>query len=146
MTPVLEDGMTLKPMGFNAKESELGARKLSREEVAAEYHVPLPMVGILDHATFSNIREQHKQLSQNCLGPEPVPDLMPDAVTPAAFAALQARVASMEGSSPPCSSASVDRRCCGRATASSTGTGGRSGGSSPSRRGIGSATSRSMRA
>ncbi len=70
MTPVLEDGMTLKPMGFNAKDSEyLGARKLSREEVAAEYHVPLPMVGILDHATFSNIREQHKQLYQDCLGP-----------------------------------------------------------------------------
>jgi hypothetical protein len=27
------------------------------------------MVGILDHATFSNIREQHKQLYADCLGP-----------------------------------------------------------------------------
>jgi hypothetical protein len=27
------------------------------------------MVGILDHATFSNIREQHKQLYTDCLGP-----------------------------------------------------------------------------
>ncbi|HAM57581.1 MAG TPA: phage portal protein [Candidatus Rokubacteria bacterium] len=70
MTPVLEDGMQLKAMGHSAKDSEyLGARKLSREEVAAEYHVPLPMVGILEHATFANIREQHKQLYQDCLGP-----------------------------------------------------------------------------
>lgn len=70
MTPVLEDGMTLKPISFNAKDSQyLESRKLSREEVAAAYHVPLPMVGILDHATFSNIKEQHKQLYQDCLGP-----------------------------------------------------------------------------
>jgi hypothetical protein len=27
------------------------------------------MVGILEHATFSNIREQHKNLYQDCLGP-----------------------------------------------------------------------------
>jgi HK97 family phage portal protein len=69
-TPVLEDGMTLKEISFNARDSQyIEARKLTREEVAAEYHVPLPMVGILDHATFSNIREQHKQLYQDCLGP-----------------------------------------------------------------------------
>lgn len=70
MTPVLEDGMTLRLIGFSAKDSEyVSARKLSREEVAAAFHVPLPMVGILDHATFANIREQHKQLYQDCLGP-----------------------------------------------------------------------------
>jgi HK97 family phage portal protein len=67
---LLEDGMTFTPAGYSAKESEFtGARKLSREEVARAYHVPLPMVGILDHATFSNIREQHKNLYQDCLGP-----------------------------------------------------------------------------
>jgi hypothetical protein len=27
------------------------------------------MAGILDHATFSNVKEQHKQLYQDCLGP-----------------------------------------------------------------------------
>lgn len=69
-TAVLEDGMTWKPIGFSMKASEyLGARKLTREECAAAYHIPLPMVGILDHATFSNIREQHKQLYQDSLGP-----------------------------------------------------------------------------
>ena len=44
-------------------------RKLNREEAAALYQIPLPMVGILDHATFSNIREQHKHLYMDCLGP-----------------------------------------------------------------------------
>ena len=69
-TPILEDGMDIKAISQNFRDSEyLGARKLTREEVAAEYHVPLPMVGILEHATFSNIKEQHKQLYQDCLGP-----------------------------------------------------------------------------
>jgi len=69
-TPVLEDGMTWKEASFNAQESEyLAGRKLTREECARAYHIPLPMVGILDNATFSNIKEQHKHLYQDCLGP-----------------------------------------------------------------------------
>lgn len=69
-TAVLEDGMTWKPTTFNARESEyLGTRKLTREECARSYHIPLPLVGILDHATFSNITEQHKHLYQDTLGP-----------------------------------------------------------------------------
>lgn len=69
-TAVLEDGMTFTPTTYSARDSEVtAARKLTREEVASAYHVPLPMVGILDHATFSNIREQHKHLYQDCLGP-----------------------------------------------------------------------------
>jgi HK97 family phage portal protein len=69
-TAVLEEGMTWRPMSFNAQESEyLAGRKLTREECARAYHIPLPMVGILDHATFSNIREQHKNLYQDSLGP-----------------------------------------------------------------------------
>lgn len=69
-TAVFEEGMTWKQVSFNAQESEyLLGRKLTREECARAYHIPLPMVGILDHATFSNIREQHKQLYQDCLGP-----------------------------------------------------------------------------
>jgi phage portal protein BeeE len=53
MTPVLDEGMTFRPVSHSARESEyIGARKLSREECAAAYHIPQPMVGILDHATF----------------------------------------------------------------------------------------------
>jgi hypothetical protein len=62
--------MTWKPGTFNAQESEyLAGRKLTREECARAYHIPLPMVGILDNATFSNIREQHRNLYQDSLGP-----------------------------------------------------------------------------
>jgi HK97 family phage portal protein len=67
---VLEDGMTYNDISSTADEAQyVEARKLTREECAAAYHVPLPMVGILDHATFSNVKEQHKQLYQDTLGP-----------------------------------------------------------------------------
>ncbi len=69
-TMVLEEGMTAKEISFDAQQSQyLEARKLTREEVAAAYHIPPPMVGILDNATFSNITEQHKSLYQDTLAP-----------------------------------------------------------------------------
>src|SRR5690554_5663895 len=63
--------MHLNPPSFPTRRSSdlIEARKLTREEVAAAYYIPPPLVGILDHATFSNIREQHKQLYQDTLGP-----------------------------------------------------------------------------
>jgi len=69
-TAILEEGMTWRQTSFNAQEAEyIGSRKLGRAECARSYHIPLPMVGILDNATFSNIKEQHKNLYQDCLGP-----------------------------------------------------------------------------
>jgi len=69
-TALLEEGMAYQQTSFSAKDAQyLESRKLNTEEVAAAYHVPLPMVGILDHATFSNVTEQHKNLYQDCLGP-----------------------------------------------------------------------------
>lgn len=69
-TPILEDGMTFVPAAQTAKELQyVEGRKLTREEVAAAYFIPPPMVGILDHASFSNITEQHKMLYQDTLGP-----------------------------------------------------------------------------
>ena len=69
-TPILEDGMTYKPASVSPEAAQyIEARKLTREEVAAAFHVPPPMVGILDRATFSNIEEQHRNLYQDCLGP-----------------------------------------------------------------------------
>lgn len=69
-TAILEEGMSWRQTTFNAQESEyLQGRRLTREECARAYHIPLPMVGILEHATFSNIREQHKNLYQDSLGP-----------------------------------------------------------------------------
>ncbi|MBN1956199.1 MAG: phage portal protein [Anaerolineae bacterium] len=69
-TAILEEGMTWRAGTFSPQEGEyISGRKLTREECARAYHIPLPMVGILDHATFSNIKEQHKNLYQDSLGP-----------------------------------------------------------------------------
>lgn len=69
-TPILEDGMKFVPTSTTPKDLEyIQARSLMREEAAAAYHVPAPMVGILDKATFSNITEQHKMMYQDTLGP-----------------------------------------------------------------------------
>lgn len=68
--PVLEEGMTWKAASFSSHDVEyLAARRLSREEVAAAYFVSPLFVGILDHANFSNVAEQHKHLYQDTLGP-----------------------------------------------------------------------------
>jgi HK97 family phage portal protein len=69
-TPILEDGMEFQAVSQTAKELQyVEGRKLTREEVAQAYFVQPPMVGILDHATFSNITELHKMLYQDTLGP-----------------------------------------------------------------------------
>lgn len=69
-TPLLEDGMTYKPVGLDPKSAQyVESRKLTREEAAAAYHVSPVFVGVLDHATYSNITEQHKNLYQDTLGP-----------------------------------------------------------------------------
>lgn len=69
-TPILEDGMVYTPIAINPQQAQyIESRKLTREEVAAAYHIPPPLVGILDHATYSNITEQHKILYQDTLGP-----------------------------------------------------------------------------
>lgn len=68
--PLLPTGLKLKTASSSAKDSEYSASlKLAREVCAAQYHIPQPMVGILDHATFSNVREQHKHLYMDTLGP-----------------------------------------------------------------------------
>lgn len=69
-TPILEDGMNFVAVSQTARDLQyIEARKLTREEVAAAYFVPPPMVGILENATFSNITEQHKMLYTDTLGP-----------------------------------------------------------------------------
>lgn len=69
-TPILEDGMKFVAASHSAADLQyIESRKLSREEAAAAYFIPPPMVGILDHATFGNIEEQHKMLYQDTLGP-----------------------------------------------------------------------------
>lgn len=67
---ILEEGMAWKSVTSSSRDAEwVAGAKLNREDVARAYHVPLPMVGILDHATFSNIKEQHRNLYQDSIGP-----------------------------------------------------------------------------
>lgn len=69
-TPILEEGLEFHEASFDSKQAQyIEARRLTREEVAAHYFIPPPMIGILDNATFSNITEQHKMLYQDTLGP-----------------------------------------------------------------------------
>lgn len=69
-TPILEDGMTLGQLRFNAREEEwVEASKLALSTVAAAYHVSPVMVGILDNANFSNTKEFRKMLYSETLGP-----------------------------------------------------------------------------
>ncbi|KAF0649200.1 MULTISPECIES: phage portal protein [Streptomyces] len=69
-TPILEDGMEYETVGFNPEQAQyIESRKLTREECAAAYFIPPPLIGILDHATYSNIKEQHAHLYQDTLGP-----------------------------------------------------------------------------
>lgn len=60
----------LKPIGSQtAVEAELVRQRLvNREEVAAVYGVPQPIAGILDHGTYSNVRELHRILYVTFLG------------------------------------------------------------------------------
>ena len=69
-TAVLDDGMSFKPISTTFKDAEfVASRKLGIEEVIRAYHIPPPMVGVLDHATFSNVEQQHRMLYQDTLGP-----------------------------------------------------------------------------
>lgn len=67
---ILEDGMTASRLGFNAHEDQfVEATKLSVTTVAAAYHVNPTMVGVLDNANFSNMREFRRMLYGETLGP-----------------------------------------------------------------------------
>ncbi|WP_234793005.1 phage portal protein [Mycolicibacterium fortuitum] len=70
-TPLLEDGMELKQVGFNAKENQyVEAAKLSLETCAQVYYLNPTMVGLLDNANYSNVREFRRMLYGDNLGPE----------------------------------------------------------------------------
>ena len=69
-TPVLEDGMELKRVGFSAHEEDwVDAAKLSLQMVASAFHVNPVMVGQLDEANFASTREFRKMLYSETLGP-----------------------------------------------------------------------------
>lgn len=69
-TPILEDGMTLNKVDFSAHEQEfVEGAKLALTTVASVYHVNPTMIGVLDNANYSNVREFRKMLYGDSLGP-----------------------------------------------------------------------------
>jgi len=69
-TPILEDGMTLRRIDFNAQEQQfVDVAKLALATVASAYHVNPTMIGLLDNANYSNVREFRRMLYGDTLGP-----------------------------------------------------------------------------
>jgi HK97 family phage portal protein len=67
---VLPPGLKWNAVGHTAVEAELiSQRKLTREEIAACYDVPPPLVALLEKSTFNNITELHRMLYVTVLGP-----------------------------------------------------------------------------
>jgi HK97 family phage portal protein len=69
-TPILEDGMAFEGSAVTPKDAQyVESRKLTREEVAVQYHVSPVMMGIIDGTTISSVMELHKMLYQDTLPP-----------------------------------------------------------------------------
>ena len=68
--PVFEDGMEWKKLSVTAHEEEfVEASKLALTTVAGVYHVNPTMLGLLDNANYSNVKEFRKSLYGDTLGP-----------------------------------------------------------------------------
>lgn len=68
--PLLEDGMEIKPYQFNAKEAQYAETKqLSREDVAAAYHVNPSLIWHTTTQTYASAKDNSRALYADCLGP-----------------------------------------------------------------------------
>lgn len=68
--PLLEDGMEIKTYNFNAKEAQYAETKqLSREDVAAAYHVNPSLIWHTTTQTYASAKDNARALYADCLGP-----------------------------------------------------------------------------
>ncbi len=69
-TAIIGGGLTWEATQFDHTETQLvPVRQLAREEVVAAIDIPPPMVGILDHATYSNWEQAHRGFYMDSVGP-----------------------------------------------------------------------------
>lgn len=69
-TLVLEDGVTAKAIQVTAVDLQLiESRKMNREEIAAVFDIAPTLIGILEHATFSNVTEQMRGFYRDTMAP-----------------------------------------------------------------------------
>lgn len=68
--PLMEDGMEIKTYQFNAKEAQYAETKqLSREDVAAAYHVNPSLIWHTSTQTYASAKDNARALYADCLGP-----------------------------------------------------------------------------
>lgn len=69
-TPVLEDGMEYRPVSFDAKEKDWASGvRLSREDVAAAYHVNPAIIWPGDGQTYASAKDNARALYADTLAP-----------------------------------------------------------------------------
>jgi len=68
--PILENGMDIKPISLSAEDTQYIAQaKLTKEDIASIYRVPLHLIGHLDRATFNNIEHMSLDFITQTLRP-----------------------------------------------------------------------------
>ena len=68
--PLLEDGMEIKTYQFNAQQAQYAETKqLSREDVAAAYHVNPSLIWHTTTQTYASAKDNARALYADCLGP-----------------------------------------------------------------------------
>ena len=68
--PLLEDGMEIKPYQFNAQQAQYAeSKQLSREDVAAAYHVNPSLIWHTSTQTYASAKDNARALYADCLGP-----------------------------------------------------------------------------
>lgn len=68
--PLLEDGMKIETYQFNSKEAQYAeAKQLSREDVAAAYHVNPALIWHTGTQTYASAKDNARALYAECLGP-----------------------------------------------------------------------------
>jgi HK97 family phage portal protein len=69
-TAILEEGADVSTLSQSFHESQyLEVRRLTREEVAAAFHVSPLLVGMLERSSYSNMQVSHKALYTDSLAP-----------------------------------------------------------------------------
>ena len=69
-TPLLEDGMELRTVQFNAREAEWAeATRLAREDVAAVYHIDQSLVWHGSSQTYASVKDSARSLYADTMGP-----------------------------------------------------------------------------
>lgn len=69
--PLLEDGMEIKPYQFNSEQAQYAETKqLSREDVAAAYHVNPSLIWHTQTQTYASAKDNARSLYADTLGPQ----------------------------------------------------------------------------